>query len=636
MNFERYPSDLAVTDRDFVECGWKDVVDSKNCKGYNDMWHAFSNAARIAIEEGRHYHGKVLWLLADACSMMLDPKSFNEPFKPVVVLEGRRSAIPDDLDETDIHFFSQIIDSIDDIWLKARIADLVWLKQQPRDIRFALNAIDSYRSVSLDKETWISGGQVCWERAIKLARMLNTGSGDRLQEMEAKIIRTFELSTCQDGFLGLWLANLLSSNGLGRDKRSEIAQKLESLACEFKNKADLHACCEFYAESSKWFKAAGNEEKAAEMTVEVAEGWVKEAVARITSIDPIHMIAATFYEKAIQTYRTIPHSERPIHGVDERIKELRLCLKESGVKALDEMKVIRTPAIDLSDAIQDAKNFVRGKSPEDALLIFVNYYPSVNAKELRQKVIEDNKKYPLQAIIQETVMSHDGRVIAKRPGMDFSDSTSGDNEDVIRAGMIQNYKIRIGMIVQGYILPAHEVLLLEHRLRESDFIHLASQSPIVPKGRERLFGMALFAGYDQNFVTALHILIPQIEQMVRYHLKSAGVKTTTLDSKGVENENGLSSLMDQQESETIFGEDLTFEMKALFCDPFGPNMRNELAHGLIDEKSCQSSYAIYAWWFGLRLVLNAFWNATQTNSESEEDEFREAGKLKHVGSTKGG
>ena len=96
---------------------------------------------------------------------------------------------------------------------------------------------------------------------------------------------------------------------------------------------------------------------------------------------------------------------------------------------------------------------------------------------------------------------------------------------------------------------------------------------------------------------------------MRFHLKQVGAKTTNLDKDGIENENGLSTLMDLPEAEIVFGKDLAFELRALFCDAFGPNLRNELAHGLLEEDDCHSPFAIYAWWFGLRLVFNAWWNA---------------------------
>jgi len=619
MSTERPPADLDITHQDFTDCGWEEVLNRTERDGYMSMWQAFHAAAERATADGRQSHARVLWLLGDCCSMMLSPKSINEPFKPANVMRGQRSVIPEDLSDSDITFLSEIVDNIDDPWLKARLADLVWLRRRPRDIRFALMAIDSYRSIPIDRETWVFEGQECWERAIRLARMLNAGSGDRLKEIEEAIIKTFDSTSRQDGPLILKLANLLFDTGLGREKRPIIAQKLESLAREFDNEGDLHSTREFFMASAKWFKAANDNAKLAEITVAIAESFVKEAEARIKSDKPSHMVAAISYEEAIQTYRTIPRSERPIHRVDERLKELQLRLNESGKKALDEMGVISTPRIDLSQYIEGARSSVHGKSTIEALKAFTDLQPHSKVKELRQQVIEKLRKYPLPAIIPEIVMGRDGRIIAKRPGMGLSDTPSEEDETGICAEMIHDHGIMVGMVVQGRILPALEVLQLEHRLRESDFIYLASRSPIMPIGRERLFGMALFAGYDYDFVTALHLLIPQIEHMVRFHLKSAGIKTTTLDSRGIETESGLSTLIDLPECKTIFGEDLTFEIKALFCDAFGPNLRNELAHGLLDDKACQTAYSVYAWWLGLKLVFNTFWNAARKINGSNEE-----------------
>ena len=184
--------------------------------------------------------------------------------------------------------------------------------------------------------------------------------------------------------------------------------------------------------------------------------------------------------------------------------------------------------------------------------------------------------------------------------------------------MIHNHGIQIGCIVQGMIWPALEEMLLDHRLREIDFINIARQSSIVPLGREQLFGKALFAGYDRDFAVAIHLLTPQIEHLVRFHLKQAGVQTTNLDNDGIENENGLSSLMDIPETEKIFGADLSFEIKALFCDPFGSNLRNEVAHGLLDDGVCWSVHAVYAWWLGLKLVFNSLGNTSRRDAESSE------------------
>lgn len=215
-------------------------------------------------------------------------------------------------------------------------------------------------------------------------------------------------------------------------------------------------------------------------------------------------------------------------------------------------------------------------------------------------------------------MSRDGRVIAKRPAMSLGAELTSDDEIAIRAEMIRDYGIRVSLAVRGSIWPALEMLLLEHRLREVDFIALARNSPIVPKERAGLFGKALFAGYERDFVTALHLLTPQIEHLVRVHLKQAGAKTTNIDKDGIQNENGMSNLLGLPEAVQVFGEDLTFELNSLFCDAFGPNLRNELAHGLLDEGECQSVYAIYAWWLALRLTVNVWWNAANPAAGQQE------------------
>ena len=610
MSDQRYSADLIVTAQDFAECGGQISLANGEREGYSSMWQAFSSAARKASEDNRPSHGKALWLLADACSMMLSPKSLNEPFKPFMVIEGRRSVIPDDFSESDTAFYAEIVDAIDDAWLKARVADLVWLKQRPRSVQFALAAIDAYRLIPLDTETWIRGGRECWERAISLARMLKAGAGTRLAEMEKAILDAFNTAAKESGFLALWLADLMDAYGLGRTHSAVIAQKLNVRAVEFEGDGDLHRSREFFDAASRWFGRSGDEAKAAEMTVAVAEGWVKEAIARVSSDQPNHMVAASFYEKSIQIYRSIPRSQRLIHLGDERIAELHRHMSDAGEKSLDELDTVKTPGVDISELVENARKSVAGKSVHDALFSFANIYQGARVDQVRTAAEKILQQSIFRRLAGSTHLSRDGRVIAKQPAAGF-DNTQASDDPALWAQMVHDYQILINIVVHGDIWPAHEVLLQEHRLREDDFISLASQSPIVPRGRERLFGKALHAGYDRDFTVAMHLLAPQIEHMVRFHLKNAGVKTTNLDIDGIENENGLSTLMGLPETETVFGKDFSFEIKALFCDSLGPNLRNELAHGLLDDDSFQSIHAIYAWWMVLRLVFSTFWNASR-------------------------
>ena len=445
--------------------------------------------------------------------------------------------------------------------------------------------------------------------------MLGIAAGDRLIEMEEKVIELFHSAAQEENIFAVDLSNLLKNTNLGRKHATELAQGLESIANAVKGKWDPRDVRALFQAASDWHKTSNLDTIQARNTVEVIESLEKEAEYKASLGH--YMVAANLLENAIQTCRTIPRSERPAHRIDERIAKLQARLNKYGENSLDEMGIISASKADVSEIIEDARNAVKGKEPIEALKTFANLHRGADVKKLREETVELLHKYPLRTLFPGVEMSRDGRVIAKQPAMSHSNTTSNVDEIRIDSEMTRNHCLHVDTVVRGLIQPALETLLLEHRLQEGDFINLAKQSPVVPPGRELLFGKALFAGYERDFVTALHILTPQIENMVRFHLKQAGAKTTNLDSNGIETENGLSTIVNLPEAEKIFGENLSFEIRALFCCPVGPNLRNTLAHGLLDDEAFQSVYAIYAWWLALKLVFNNFWNALRNNTDTE-------------------
>ena len=554
----------------------------------------------------------MLWLLADACSMTVNPGSANAPFKPFLTTAAGRSPAPEDFQEPDVDLLAQISEEVADPWIQGRLADIVWLLKKPRNPRYALVAIDAYSKIPLDVETWLRGGQECWERAITLSCMLGAGAGQRLQDIERAMVDAFRDAKQGDGFHSLWLADVLLANALGRDDSFGIAERLASLAQLFEDEGSFHKAHSFFDASAKWFKRAGNTERWTATTVSLAESWAKEAAARTVSGQRGSAVAASFYESAIQIYRTIPRAEREAHPVQERIAELHRLMNEAGRNSLEEMGRVSVGPIDITAIVEAARNAMMGKSAPEALAALANIHGLTPLAQRCRRSEATLATYLSHRLFSSVHVSRDGRVIAKTPASDSTDANTDEYQSAVYAEMIRNFEIELSLIVQGTIWPALEVLILEHRLCEGDFVEIASRSPIVPRGRERLFGKALFLGYERDFSGALYLLVPQIENMVRFHLKAAGVKTTNLDEDGIENENGLSRLAGFPETAKIFGDDLAFEIKALFCDPRGPNLRNEAAHGLLDYDASESIYGVYAWWLTLKVVFSTFWNAMRS------------------------
>lgn len=607
----RYPEGTVTTAEVLITSRWRDAISSSNTNSYPEIWQALSKAAAVALEEGLAPESKALWLLADATSMMLKPKSVNEPFAPMLIFGERRSAVTADFSQEDIELFTKVARDIDHHLIRARLCDLVWLCARPRNADFAVLAIDAYSAIPLAAETWASGARDCWERAIALCYQLRAGAGPRLEGIEISLLDTFNSAIASDGFFALSMARLLFENNLGRGQARETADILATKGSELALGASYNEARRYLEAAAQWYGRLENSELHADMICAVADAWTKEGATRANGSQPSNMIATSFYENAIQTLRKVPRNLRPSRSVDDRLAELYKLLEGAGKASLGEMGIVSSGPIDISEIVKAAQASVRGKDLVNALGALANIHTGARIsklKEFAEKMLREN---PMQALFASTHMSKDGRVIAKRPGAGFDSSNSKEYQLTLWAEMVKYYVMEIGLIAQSQLLPALDALSLDHRILEADLEYIAHNSPIVPDDRVTLFAKGLFAGFEHDLVSALHILVPQVEHLVRWHLKAAGVKTTTLSLDGVENENGLSTLVDLPEVIAIFGEDLAFEFKALFCDAFGPNLRNELAHGLLDAPSCQTPQTFYAWWFVLRMTFNNFWNAVR-------------------------
>ena len=196
-----------------------------------------------------------------------------------------------------------------------------------------------------------------------------------------------------------------------------------------------------------------------------------------------------------------------------------------------------------------------------------------------------------------STFSSDFRKIASRPG-----SSGQADEDEVWAEMVRTVFFHSQLLGKGIIQPAQEVLTTEHRFSRQYMVSLCVESPTVPEGHETLWGDGLALGLGGNYGAAVSVLVPQLEQVVRVMLRRHDVYTLFVDEHGVESEKSLNALLDMTETQDVFGAGMVMEMKAMLVVQGGPNLRNDVAHGLLDDNSAWSYSALYMWWFCLRLV----------------------------------
>lgn len=600
----------------FAACDWRYDVQPEKHYGYSSVMRNLQECAKEKSNAGQEAQARILELLGRVSSMMLTPSSLNEPFKPMFqdFQAGRRSSLPEDFTTDELEFFEGILSEVNEPWLKARLADLLWLIKKPKNPEHAKIAIRSYIVHTIDPETWRRDIDDCWERAARLA--MQVGDSDKLNEIKNHLFSAFGIEYPSGKFMKLWLADLMDRLNIDRDFREDIALNLFQIGEDQKNTGDFNAARSYFELAAKKHQQSGDENRWLESLISIADCFEQEADSRSTDSK---MVANSFYENAIQAYRCVPVKHRDTYDVINKIQSIRVKIANTGKASLGEMGLIKSPEVDISDIAKSAIAHVSGKkSLEEALLYFTGFYAGPDISELANSAQEIMRSSPMSSIFGSSHMSSDGRVVAKTPPANLSAGEDDPaNQAVLNRQIQQQFAIEIQFLVEGEILPALRQLLTEHRVTKHILESACHFSPIVPQERERLLGYALWLGFEYDFGNAIHLLCPQVENIVRCLLKEAGAHTSNIDREGIENENGLSTLMDLPEANRVFGDNLAFEIKSVFTDALGFNLRNEVAHGLLDDGSSSSIHAIYAWWMILRLVIRSITNNAQENEQSE-------------------
>ncbi|MBI4847344.1 MAG: DUF4209 domain-containing protein [Nitrospirae bacterium] len=575
---------IQLTKSDFDSLPWPDVINDcaeKECEVYSSKFFA---KAREFEEAKNEKAQEVFSLLGAICSFHFKPDDKNEPFGPMVVLHTGRSAIIDDIRDDHIKVLQDLLLHVEDADLRARIADIIWIRK--RDYKAAEVAIDSYLESAIlleNPDSWVAGFERI-NRAFRLSVQLGRNT-NHWKKVVSHIETTLDKYDGGDPlYLSARLMELLLE--ISQGDPSKYSSLSEKIAKQAENKGDFHRARTYWEIKAHWEALAGNNEAEKKAKIITAETYVKEAETANSSL-----VASTWLEKAIESYRRIG-------GQKDRIDELHSKLIDVQKNIAAEMKQV-SHEMDISELIEKHRNHISGRNFHDALFEFCLMGAPPNIANLRNRVEELIKKHPLQFLVSGSLVNEKGKVIGRKPYM-----MSNDPEEVERAKKAEMYsqaKFDHNIKTHGLIEPVRMLINLEHNVQIRDFYPIVQNSPFVPEGREQIFAQGLHTGLKGDYMTAAHLLIPQVENSIRYILEKKGVTVSRLDEQGIQDERPLNDILYCSEIEEIFGEDLAFDLRGLLVERFGSNLRNMVAHGLMSYSSFYSIEVPYFWWTTLRL-----------------------------------
>lgn len=577
-----------------------------------ELWfEELAAAARQAPQDSLQQ--QVLQALATSASAMLVAGNWSDPFEPAMRWEGRRSLVPADLTVDQLELLTRVAPLIEYTTLRARIADVCWTYGDRRRVDLFHLAVDAYRAVPLDSHTWFTVGEESWTRALELILRRGSAERDRAREMTEKLSGRLLTATTADAFMTVKLSELLRTlKSRQRPDPLEVAAHLSALAAEVTDR-NRRLARHLDDEAREWCLLAGDHDAAWAAQARIAESYVAEAADRMSADDSGAFVAGTLYEQAIARLTQIPRARRASTGLDDRVDELRRELATTRRLSLEMMTAVESDPVDLTTSVQQARRQVSGHERFEALARFCMCLPLTDVPTVTAAA-RDQLAESLSRLFSRMTLAGDGRKVAAGGG------GVDDVEDDVDAALVRDFGIRVEMGAVGVLMPALKVLQVEHRFALETLQRLCLDSPTVPAGHVDLWARGLHHGLNGDFPSAITLLVPQLEQLVRRQLQAAGAYTLVVDREtGVESEKGLGALLGMPEATAVLGESLAFELRALLVEQQGANLRNHVAHGLLTDGQAWSAYALYAWWLALRLAVVPVWLSQTPQTDSSAD-----------------
>lgn len=589
---------MPVLVEDFTITPWVQVITSvteKECDTYERLFVSKSIEAKEAGDKAGY---AVFALLGALCSLMLNREKEDEPLGPKFVFSGMRSAMVQDFQDDQLTVLAEVLPSVNDAEMRARIADVLWLTKSNRHA--AIIAVDAYLESAA---TFIFDEHNAYERvhrAFRLAVRVRSPLPKVLADIDVRVQSHYMPS---NSIYPLWYMDLLFEAKYG--EATLYAARAEQFAqcAEAQNK--WFAAYPYWNLAAKWHRRAGDNAAQRHALVQAAETYVHRADEEITPPRHSYITAAAHIESAYEVYLNVADSQ-------VRRAALRTQMLDYQRRGMTEMGRISVP-IDLTAITGQATALVQGKLLYEALTSLAGCSTSPSIVEMRAAIQAPNP-FPLQSLISRVHYTGSGYVDARTPAA-FSDDPR-DIEAATIAGMIERLRLAQSLHAAGVVEPARTQIMSEHAVTINDLAPIVLNNPLIPDGREMIYARGLLAGLQGDYLLALHLLIPQIENTLRHLLQVQGVNVVGIDSNGIQRPFGLETLLPKPELIAILGEDLIFDLRGLLVEPLGWKLRAGIAHGLLDHDAFYSMGAIYLWWLVLRLCfLPQF--AVRTGGKSE-------------------
>ncbi len=302
--------------------------------------------------------------------------------------------------------------------------------------------------------------------------------------------------------------------------------------------------------------------------------------------------------RSVHLLKDVVNLLKTITGTEAERKEILKKIDAIEKKMISEMPVFSAKH-DNSETVKQLIRQLEVLDKEEALCYFALFIPLPEKSRIEESVTKSADAIGFGGLFPVGILGKDGKSIAKsRPikkSGDEIDSAAFQESVERRASEFMGY---FSQIMIGNTL---HYIRSKFKVEEKDIREIVENSIIVPEDRREAYVKGLMAGFSGDFLIALSILVPQVENSVRELALECGEPVYNLNEDGIEEIKTMHAVLELDGVREHLDEDFLLALKTVFCSKFGFNMRNDIAHGLLSDKQFQSFHALYTWWFILKI-----------------------------------
>jgi hypothetical protein len=275
------------------------------------------------------------------------------------------------------------------------------------------------------------------------------------------------------------------------------------------------------------------------------------------------MLAVAWLQPVYDKYRDL--------GMNDDVYRVHQVLETRGQEAQAGMQRVQIPLhIDINEVNRVADALIEGDLQQAIRRIGIIFV--LRADQVRALNERIRSQAPLMSLIPIT------RYEAGHPA-----GIIGPQDQDADGRLVHQMASQIGLEAI-WIAATFDKLVERYAMTADQIVDALSASPVFASARRSILVSGIQAWLSQDYIKAIHVLVPQVEHAVRTLASLSGVPTTTRGyTRGVMQTRGLGEILHDRLFRQLVDENVRLYLLVFLADPRGINLRNRVAHGLLEH-----------------------------------------------------